>query len=274
MADPAVRIYDIMACNVYWDFANSPWQKEQHKFLISFYPTENVPTPDLIEKITAYGPGGYTMEFKNQLFKNTNLNGFIYDPTLNYYWYMVNLATGYMKAGEYTIEVKCKNGEVLKKSRVQKDGPTEALVPVYLKNWQKIYDSFSPSKTKIMPEGAPLKDVKCSWLTLKDVGNVDAFYVYRIAKGASSAEADTQKLIWWDNIYIQRVYNNDVNAGLNRGHVIIGNELKPETTYAYFVEITDGNVQGDANICIFQPHQIFTTPVASSLKAETSGSAI
>ncbi len=37
-------------------------------------------------------------------------------------------------------------------------------------------------------------------------------------------------------------------------------ELKPDTTYAYFVEITDSNVQSETNICIFQPHQVFTTP--------------
>jgi hypothetical protein len=49
-------------------------------------------------------------------------------------------------------------------------------------------------------------------------------------------------------------------AGQNRGKVTIGAELKPKTNYAYFVEITDGNIAGGANVCIFQPHQIFMTP--------------
>ncbi len=260
MIDTAVKMYDIMACNVYWDFENSPLQKEQHKFLVSFYPTPGTPTPDLIEKIEGLGSNGYKVEFKNQMFTNFNLNGWIYDPTLNYYWYMINLSTGFMKEGEYVVEVTCKNGDVIRKTRMQKNAISDSTVSVYLKNRQKIYDSFSPSKTKPMPQRASLKDVKCSWLTLKDVGDLDAFYVYRIAKGGSSAEADTQKLVWWDNIYIQRVYNNDLKAGLNRGQVTVTNELQPKTTYAYFVEITDGNVQSDANICIFQPHQVFTTP--------------
>jgi hypothetical protein len=31
-------------------------------------------------------------------------------------------------------------------------------------------------------------------------------------------------------------------------------------SYGYFVEITDGNVRGDANIRVFQPHRFFTVP--------------
>ena len=260
MANSAVKIYDIMACNVYWDFENSPLQKEQHKFLVALYPTPGVATPDLIESITAYGPGGYTVKFKNQMFTNDNKDGWIYDPRIPNYWYMINLPTGFMKEGEYTIEVKCKDGQVEKKSRVQKNGPSEAMVSSYLKHWDKIYHSFSPSKTKPMPSGAPLKNIKCRWSTLKDVDKFDAFYVYRLAEGASSKEFDTQKLIWFDNIYLQRIGNNDPKAGQNRSEVIVGQELKPKKSYAYFVEITDSNIGGEANICIFQPHQIFMTP--------------
>jgi hypothetical protein len=40
----------------------------------------------------------------------------------------------------------------------------------------------------------------------------------------------------------------------------MGKELKPQTDYGYFVEITDANVGGEANICIFQAHQFFKTP--------------
>jgi hypothetical protein len=271
MGNNPAQMYDIMACNVYWDFENSPLQKEQHKFLVSFYPVEGVVVPELVDKITAYGPGGYKIEFKNQLFKNTNLNGFIYDPPLNFYWYMINLPTGFMKEGEYTIEVKFKNGDVQKKSRVQNNAPSEAMVSAYLKNREKIYNSFSPSKMKPMLAGAALKNVKCSWLTLKDVADFDAFYVTRLAEGASSREVDTQKLVWWDNIYVQRIYNNDPKSGLNRGEVTVTSELKPDQNYAYFVEITDGNIQSDANICIFQPHQIFKTPVTTAQTANVTG---
>jgi len=30
--------------------------------------------------------------------------------------------------------------------------------------------------------------------------------------------------------------------------------------FGYFVEITDANIGGEANICIFQLHQFFKTP--------------
>ena len=93
MAESTVRIFDIMACNVYWDFDGSPLPREQHKFLVSFYPTKGAPTPELIDSIVAYGPDGYRVEFANQRFTPDNKNGYIYDRTLDYYWYMVNLAT-------------------------------------------------------------------------------------------------------------------------------------------------------------------------------------
>lgn len=260
MADPVVKMYDIMACNVYWDFDDSPLQNEQHKFLVSFFPTPGVPTPELIERITAYGPGGYSVQFAaHKMFTVSNRNGWIYDPTLNYYWYMLNMATGYMREGEYTIEVKCKSGEVLKMSRVQRNAPGEAAIAAYKKNKGKILESYDPSRVRPFERGS-LTDVKLSWSTLADLGGPDAFYVTRLNEGSSTIQADVQKLVWWDNIYIQRIRTNDPKAGENRGEVTVTTELKPKTSYAYFVEITDGNVQRDANYCIFQPHQIFTTP--------------
>jgi hypothetical protein len=133
------------------------------------------------------------------------------------------------------------------------------MVASYLKHRDKILNSFSPSKKKPMKASASLKDIKCSWNTLKDVDNFDAFYVYRLAEGVSSREFNGNKLVWFDNIYTQRLFKNDPKAGLNRGEIVIGDQLKPKSSYACFVEITDGNIAGDANICIFQPHQIFNT---------------
>jgi hypothetical protein len=144
---PPVQIFDIMACNVYWDFEESPMPKETHKFLVALYPTPGVVTPDLIEKITAFGPGGYQVNFKNQVFANDTLNGWFYDPKVPNYWYMVNLPSGFMKEGEYSIEITCKDGKVVKKSRAQKNAPSDAMVSSYVKHRDKIYDSFSPSKT-------------------------------------------------------------------------------------------------------------------------------
>lgn len=260
MENKKVVIYDIMACNVYWDFDDSPLQNEQHKFLVSFYPTPGVPTPDLIKSIKAYGPSGYSVQLSQKMFTVINKNGWIYDPTLDYYWYMVNMHVGYMKEGEYTIEVMCKDGSVVKKSRVQKNAPGKKAIAAYLKNKDKMLKSYKPSRVNPFPAGGVLKDMKMSWSTLKDLAGIDAYYVTRLNEGSSSMQADVQKLIWWDNIYIQRVYNKDPKAGQNRSEVTVTTQLKPKTDYCYFVEITDSNVQSDANYCIFQPHQIFTTP--------------
>ncbi|MFX1295777.1 MAG: hypothetical protein ACFFD2_13110 [Promethearchaeota archaeon] len=252
-----VEIFDIMACNVYVDYEFAE-KKEQHKFLVAFYPIQGVFLPELINKITAYGPDGYRVEFKNQKYSLKNVNGYITDSAFNSCWYMVNLPTGFIKEGEYKIEVKCKNGDVKTKSRFQKNNPSEALVSVYLENRDEIYNSYSPSKTKKITDGTPLKNIKVRWSTLRELGGLDAYYIYRVSEGRSAIEFNIQKLIWWDNIFIERFSNRD--AGLNRGEVIIGNELKPNTSYAYFTETTDSNAMGETNICVFQPHQIFTTP--------------
>ncbi|MDD5311910.1 MAG: hypothetical protein PHO26_02590 [Dehalococcoidia bacterium] len=270
MTENPVKIYSIMACNVYWDFEGAPTKKEQHKFLVSFFPGDAV-VPDLVEKISAYGPDGYTIEFKNQMFKNTNLNGWIYDRFLNFYWYMINLPTGFIKEGQYTIEVKCKDGSVERMSRMQKNAISDAMVSAYLKNRDRILNSFKPSRVHPMPASTPLKDVGLGWLTLKDVAGLDAYYVTRLAEGATTQQIDTQKLVWWDNIYLERLRKNDPRAGFNRGAVTVTNDLKPGKDYGYFVEITDGNIAQEANICIFQPFQFFQTPVNSPQAANVAG---
>lgn len=259
MDKPAIKIYDIMACNVYWDFEQSRMPKETHKMLVALYPTPGVKAPDLIEKIRAYGPNGYEASFVNQKYDNKVLNGWFYTPEVQNYWYMVNLPDGFLKEGEYTIEVTCKDGKVDTKSRVQKNAPSDILVEAYTKNWDRIFESFSPSR-KSQPKDLPKKDVKLSWSTLKDVAGVDAFYVTRLAEASIPKEFDGNNLALFDNIYTQRLYSKDPSAGKNRHQVVVDKELRPQTDYGYFVEITDANVGGDANICIFQPHQFFTTP--------------
>jgi len=261
---PVIKIYDIMACNVYVDFdasySDTPINKKQHKFLIAFYPTQDVSTPGLIDSITAYGPGGYKVEFAvKQEFNAKNRNGYIYDAKYNNYWYMVNLSTGFMKEGEYTIEVKCKNGDVVKKSRIQNNAPSDVLVASYLKNQKKIYKSYSPSTAKKISAKTALKDIKVRWSPLKKLGGVDAYYIFRLSEGRTAKEFNTQKLVWWDNVFFQRMRGNPT-AGRNRGEVVMDTELKPKTSYVYFVEITDSNGMGETNICIFQPHQIVMTP--------------
>ncbi len=260
MGTTEIQIYDIMACNVYWDFENSPMPKETHKMLVALYPTPGVVAPDVIEKIVAYGPDGYEVAFANEKFDNTKLNGWFYTPELQNYWYMVNLPTGFLKEGEYTIEVTSKDGSVVNKSRIQDNAPSDAAVEAYLKHYDEIFDSFSPSKKRPLSAGAALKDIELKWSTLKDVANLDAFYVTRLCAASTPLEFDGNNLTLFDNIYYQRLVNNDPTTGRNRNQVMIDKELKPLTDYGYFVEITDANIGGEANICIFQPHQFFKTP--------------
>lgn len=260
MTETELNIYDIMACNVYWDFDGSRMPKETHKMLVAMYPTPGVVAPDLIEKIVAYGPDGYEVAFKNQKYNNVDLNGWFYTPEIQNYWYMVNLPTGFLKEGQYTIEVTCKDGRVVSKSRLQDNAPADAAVEAYLKNHDEVFESFAPSKKNPLASGAGLKDIKMSWKTLKDVAGLDAFYVTRLAEASTTSEFDGNQLTFFDNIYYERLMTNNALAGQNRNAVVVGKELKPGTDYGYFVEITDANVGGEANICIFQQHQFFKTP--------------
>ncbi|MFX1275679.1 MAG: hypothetical protein ACFFBP_07020 [Promethearchaeota archaeon] len=260
MREPKIQIYDIMACNVYVDY-DFTTAREQHKFLIAFFPIAKGFIPDYIDSITAHGPNGYQVNFINQEFNLKNVNGYIIDKAFNSCWYMVNLTTGFIEEGEYKIKVKLKNGNIISKSRYQKSSPGQKLVKAYLENKDEILHSYLPGTLNSMPEGTSLKDVKVQWTTLKDAAGVDAYYIYRLSLGKTSTEFNIQKLTWWDNVFVDRISNKD--AGLNKGEVIIKKELKPNTSYAYFVETTDSNAMGETNICIFQPHQIFKTPSAS-----------
>jgi hypothetical protein len=260
MAKPELKIFDIMACNVYWDFDETVMPKETHKFLVALSPIPGVVAPDIIESIRAYGPNGYEVKFANQKFNNDTKNGWFFDPWINNYWYMINLPTGFMKEGEYTIEVKGKDGSVDTKSRMQKNAPSDEVVNAYLKTRDRIYESFSPSKKNPLKSGSPRKDVKLSWSTLRDTAGLDAYYVLRLAAASKPKEFDGNNLTWFDNIYLQRYSNNDLAAGKNRNEVVVNSELKPKTDYGYFVEITDSNIAGNANICVFQRHAFFTSP--------------
>lgn len=268
MAESKVEIFDIMACNVYWDFENTGLQREQHKFLVAFYPPEGATIPELVDRITAHGPDGYRVEIANETFTPANRNGHIYDRTTDNHWYMVNLDTGFMPEGEYTIEVKCRNGETKTMSRYQKDAPGQALVSAYEQVRSDIFNSYRPANGETLPDGSGLKDIEVKWTPLSELAGQDAYYIFRLSRGRSSKEFDTQNLAWWDNIFLQRMAGKP-RAGLNKDGVVITNELQPRTSYVHFTEITDSNAMGETNICIFQPHQTFTTAAAARRGADT-----
>jgi len=258
MTDCRFEIFDIMACDVYWDYGTPGLPKQQHKFLVAPYATEGRFTPDLVDEIVCHGPNGYLTHIANQKFTRKNRNGYIHDPLSGNYWYMHNCATGFMEEGDYRIDVVTKSGEVKSKARFQKSEPARSLVSSYLSHSDAIHASFSPSENQPLAEDTPLVGTRVRWSPLKEIAGTDAYYIYRIAEGGSKAEWDIQKLVWWDNIFIERM--SDPTAGLNRSEVAIGASLKPRASYLYFVEITDSNAMGQTNICIFQPFRRFVTP--------------
>lgn len=254
-----LRIYDFMACDVFWDFDGTPFPAEQHKFLVSFHPTPGVPTPELIRSITARGPDGYRVEFADQEFTPANTNGHIYDHALDHYWYMVNLPTGFLPGGVYSIEVSGVDGEVRTRSRHHDIAASRRLVEFYTSHRSELAESFAPSGRTRLGTVPADDELECSWSTLKDLGGPDAHYIFRLSTGGSAKEFDTQNLTWWDNIFVERMRGH-TDAGLNRSSVRVGADLAADTPYAYFVEATDANVQSETNICLFQPHQYFHTP--------------
>ncbi len=258
MSNPELKIYDIMACNVYWDFENSPFPKETHKLLVALFPTPGVFAPDLVESIKGYGPNGYEFPLNvHEKYTTINKNGWLFTPAVQNYWWMYNIPKGFMQEGEYTIEITCKDGTKISKSRVQKEEPSARCVDFYVKNKDKIFNSHAPSKTK--PLSGSLKNPQLSWTPMSGLGGPDEYYVTRVAECSNPLGFDGNNLTFFDNIYVQRLRTGDVNAGKNLSGVTVDAELKPDTNYGYFVEITDSNIGGEANICIFQQHQFFKT---------------
>jgi hypothetical protein len=254
MSNGKVEIYDLMACNVYMDFVTD-LPKEQHKFLIAFHPTGGDPLPELIESITARGPNGYSVQMSNQRYTPVNRDGWIFDRTTNSHWYMTNLHTGFMAPGEYVIEVKAKDGSTKSISRVQDNAPSDALMAAYRKSQDELAASWAPARGELVEGG--LKDITIQCKAIQALTGQDAYYVFRLSEGKSGKEFDTQNLVWWDNIFLQRF--TDPKAGLNRNKLTVQTVLEPGKHYVYFTELTDGNSMGGTNICVFQPHQTFRT---------------
>lgn len=92
----------------------------------------------------------------------------------------------------------------------------------------RMINSFSPSKTKPLLAGSALKGVTCKWETLRDVANLDAYYVYRLCQASTPMEFDGNNLTWFDNIYLQRLTGKGDASGLNRGEVVVGKNFNPK----------------------------------------------
>ena len=271
MSDCNFEIYDIMACDVFWDYGTPGLPKQQHKFLVAFYATKGKFTPDLIDEIVCHGPNGYETHIANQKFTGHNRNGFIHDPLSGNYWYMHNCATGFMEEGEYRIDVVCKNGEVKSKSRFQQSAPARTLVSSYLANADAIYASFSPSEKQPLPDGTPLTGTKVRWTPLKELSRHGRLLHLSRRRGRLEVGVGHPET----GLVGQHLHRADFEptAGLNRSEVAIGATLKPKASYLYFVEITDNNAMGETNICIFQPFRRFVTPEqqAAGVAAQASG---
>jgi len=206
-AEKLIRIFDIMAANVYWDFeSKTSHNPKQHKFLVSFYPTGEQAIPDLLESITAYNEDkSYVVKFNvTQKFTAENLHGWIHDATNNTYWYMVNIddpnsgEEGFLPAGKYTIEVKGKDGSVAIASRVQDNEPLKKMLATYTQHREEIKSSFKPEKTE--------NGLKVNWKGINDFDGPDGYYIFRLAKGQSAETFDTQNLVWWDNIFVEALF--------------------------------------------------------------------
>lgn len=90
---------------------------------------------------------------------------------------------GFLAEGTYTIGVTTKDRQLLTRSREQRSAPSRAIVDSYLADRDRMAYTLT------------------SWSTLAEFGGPDAYYVYRLAQAASLREFDTQKLLWWDNIF-------------------------------------------------------------------------
>jgi len=250
------EIFDLMACNVYWDFGNYPGGERQHKYLFALAASSDAFQPVCVDKIVAHGPGGLEVEITNQFFTQEFADGYIYDATMGNYWYMKNMRNGFLEPGRYTIEITYKNGDVATISRVQDNAPSDKLLDAYLENKAKI--EYFPSAP--LPEGTDLTNLEAMWSTMKDLAGVDAFYIFRLSEAEVWWAFDIQNLTYWDNVFVERL--NDPLYARNKGNIVIPKTLKPDTGYAWWTEICDSNAMGETNLCIFQPIQEFRTPKA------------
>jgi hypothetical protein len=161
---------------------------------------------------------------------------------------------GFLEDGEYKITVEYWNGESRSQSRVLKSNIT--LLKSYLKVKSNIAFSFE-EKPKFM--GDPRIYVNVKWTTLKNLGEVDAYYVPYISKGRTDF-IDLHDLTHFDNIFINSILIP--SYGLNKSSTLINTRwrpLQPDSEYSWLAEICDSNLYKNINMTIHQPIQYFKT---------------
>ncbi len=160
------ELYDLMACNVYWDFGEYPGGKCQHKYLFAVAAPPNGFDPICVEKIVAYGPNGFQTEIANERFVQKTANGYIHDARFGNYWYMKNMRGHFMEAGEHVIEVTFKNGKKSSISRIQDGEASDALYHSYLEAKPKdqvLADEHAPGGDRPVEGGGELDIAEVAW---------------------------------------------------------------------------------------------------------------
>jgi len=201
------------------------------------------------------GPKGYEFQFKNQSYSNENGNGYIVDSyNRDMVYYRAFDRNGFLEDGVYNITVEYWNGESRSRSRVLKTNNN--LLKSYIKEKSKIV--FSSEQVPHHMED-PRIYFNVKWTTLKQLGEIDAFYAPYVSKGRTNY-INLHNLTHLDDIFLTSLLIP--SYGLNKNSTLINTRwrpLEPDSEYSWVAEICDSNSYKDINMTICQPIQYFRT---------------
>lgn len=217
------------------------------KIIVQFEGGDLSPRIEDVESVHVRGPSGYNLEIAvHEMFDHkTSMNGFKIDRWTGGLAFERYLQ-GFLENGEYTVEVRFRNGHVATRSRTLHYD--DRLVTAYLENRTRI--QLAPGATTgVEGDGR----VSFSWTTLASLGGPDAFYCLRVCEGFSWPFLDPDKTVYTG----EALEPGAQSSGLNLGVVRV--PLNPASSYTWFTEILDSNRLEEINVAILMPSVRFTT---------------
>ena len=239
------EISSIVVTQVYTDFGFG-LDKRTGKFVVVFDYNWGRIDHKSIAHIKVHGPRNYHLDIlPHKRFNSFSLNGYVDDQYYDRLWYMAFDFKGFLKDGEYVIEVTFANGTVKERSRVlQYD---DRILKAYLDSRK----SIKMGPTGFFKVDRRSHNIPLSWTTLRELTGLDAFYCTRLSKEISWPNVDVHRLLFFDDIFAAS--ETDPSYGLNKSSATVEGKAVSFSAYTWFTEILDSNRFENINIAIFQP---------------------
>ncbi len=240
------EIASLVVARVYLD---GPVPREIGQFQVWFDADPEQIDPTAIESVRISGPTGQDYRIRNTEFSTSSLSGYVRNVEEDYFWYQGVSLSPTLEPGEYTVDVKWKDGSRQFARRPYSGERT--LLDAYLDRRAQM--TYAPAGDT---ESAA-RETTLAWTTLAALSGPSAYYTAWMSAGKTdSADSLTAR----GGHIFREAAAGDLNAGLDDGRMLMSTEATPLPVgpYTWQVQITNTNALDEIHTIIFSPAQPFS----------------